>query len=181
MAHFEFEAGVNECLKKLEAPLSKGPVPRWQRKERERNVASSGKPLSPLQTTSRSRLPSNVSSKTQTYTPAKKAKTPSKSPKKSPQKFGQTPRGDRFIPTRSFLDCEWSHFQITQGSEVAETSGDMELEANADYQTTMAENLSSNPSKSKILHFKAGAPVTKEGLFNDLKSPCKLSHHGGQQ
>lgn len=163
MAQFEFEAGVNDCLKKLEAPLSRGPVPRWQRKERERNLSSSGKPLSPLQTTSRSCGASRLSSKTQTYTPGKKAKTPCKSPKKTPQKsprkFGSSPKGDRFIPTRPLVDCEWSHFQIMQGCEAADC--DMEVEANTEYQTTMAENLGS--SNSKILHFKSAAPVTKEG------------------
>lgn len=172
MAQFEFENGVNDCLKKLEAPLSKGPVPRWQRKERERNLASSGKPLSPLQTTSRSRRNSNVSSKTQTYTPGKKtAKTPCKSPKKTPQKtprkFGLSPRGDRFIPSRPLADCEWSHFQIMQGSEAADPSCDMEVEGKGpEYQATMAENLASNSNNCKILHFKSGAPMTKEGSLH---------------
>ena len=179
MAQFEFEAGVNDCLKKLEAPLSKGPVPRWQRKERERNLSSSGKPLSPLQTTSRSRWPSNVSSKTQSYTPGQKAKTPCKSPKKTPQKspkkFGLSPRGDRFIPSRPLIDCEWSHFQIMQGNEARDTSGDMELEATPEFQATMSENLGNNPSNSKILHFKSGAPVTKEGLLITNKT---LSWYG---
>lgn len=168
MAQFEFENGVNDCLKKLEAPLSKGPVPRWQRKERERNLASSGKPLSPLQSTSRSRGTSNLACKVQTYTPGKKAKTPCKSPKKTPQKtpkkFGLSPRGDRFIPSRPLADCEWSHFQIMQGSDSADASCDMEVDqGNAEYQATMAENLASGSSNSKILHFKSGAPMTKEG------------------
>ena len=163
-AQFEFEAGINDCLKKLEAPLSRGPVPRWQRKEGERNLASSGKPLSPLQVTSRSR-PTNIS--TQTYTPGKKAKTPCKSPKKtphkSPKKFGLSPRGDRFIPARPLVDCEWGHFQIMQGSEAADMSHEMEMEGNTEYQTTIDENLGSIVNNCRILHFKSGAPVTKEG------------------
>lgn len=169
MAQFEFENGVNDCLKKLEAPLSKGPVPRWQRKEREKNLASSGKPFSPLQTTSRSRINSNLSSKAQTYTPGKKTKTPCKSPKKSktpqktPKKFGISPRGDRFIPSRPLGDCEWSHFQIMQGNDSADASCDMEVEGNWEYQTIMAENLGSNSNNCKILHFKSGAPTSKEG------------------
>lgn len=164
MAQFEFENGVNDCLKKLEAPLSKGPIPRWQRKERERNLFSSGKPLSPLQTTSRSRVNSNLSSKTQTFTPGKKTKTPCKSPKKTPQK---TPKkfleGDRFIPCRPLVDCEWSHFQIMQGTESVDASCDAEVEGNLDYQSAMSETLGGSSNNCKILHFKAGAPVTKEG------------------
>lgn len=167
MAQFEFENGVNDCLKKLEAPLSKGPVPRWQRKERERNLASSGKPLSPLQKTFRSGVNSSLASKSQTYTPGKKTKTPCKSPKKTPQKtpkkFGLSPRGDRFIPSRTLADCEWSHFQIVQGGEATDASCEMEVEGNTEYQTTMAENLGSSANNCKILHFKSGAPVTKEG------------------
>ena len=186
MAQFEFEAGVNDCLKKLEAPLSRGPVPRWQRKERERNLCSSGKPLSPLQTSSRSRRPSSTSSKAQTYTPGKKAKTPCKSPKKtplkSPKKFGLSPRGDRFIPSRPLTDCEWSHFQIMQGSEGTDTSaGDMELEATPEFQATMAENLGNNPSNSKILHFKSGAPVTKEGLLITNKTLSRYKNDLGTE
>lgn len=167
MSQFEFEAGVNDCLKKLEGPLSGGPIPRWQRKERGGNLACSGKPFSPLQATSRSRLTLNLSS--QTYTPGgKKAKTPSKSPKKtplkSPKKFGLSPRGDRFIPARPLVDCEWSHFQIMQGSEAADSVYDMELEGNDEYQATMAEHLGTN-STCKILRFKSGAPMTKEGCI----------------
>ena len=164
MAQFEFENGVNDCLKKLEAPLSKGPIPRWQRKERERNLPSSGKPLSPLQTTSRSRVNSNLPSKTQTFTPGKRTKTPCKSPKKTPQK---TPKkfleGDRFIPSRPLVDCEWSHFQIMQGNESVDASCDIEVESSVEYQSAMSENLGSSSNNCKILHFKSGAPVTKEG------------------
>ena len=124
----------------------------------------------PLQATSRSRSISNLSSKAQTYTPGKKAKTPCKSPKKSPQKspkkFGLSPRGDRFIPTRPLVDCEWSHFQIMQGSEAADACCDMEVEGNSEYQTTLAENLGHDPGRSKILHFKSGAPVTNEGFVH---------------
>ncbi|PFX25778.1 Cell division cycle protein 20-like [Stylophora pistillata] len=169
MAQFEFENGVNDCLKKLEAPLSKGPVPRWQRKERERILASTGKVLSPLQTTGRNRVNSKLSSKTQTCTPGKRAKTPTKTPQKSPRKFGLSPRGDRFIPSRPLVDCEWSHFQIIQGTDLGEANCEMEVEGNSQYYANMAENLSSSSSNSKILHFKSGAPVAREGHQNQLR------------
>lgn len=176
MAQFEFENGVNDCLKKLEAPLSKGPVPRWQRKERERILSSSGKPLSPLQTSAGSRVTFDLSSKTRTYTPGKAAKTlsktPKKTPQKSPKKFGLSPRGDRFIPSRPLVDCEWSHFQILQGTELGEANCEMELEGNSQYQTNMAENLGSSSSNCKILHFKAGAPMAKEGSVIDCLTDC---------
>lgn len=163
MAQYEFENGVNDCLKKLEAPLSKGPVPRWQRKERERILASTGKPLSPLQTTSRNHVNSKLSSKTQTHTPGKRAKTPTKTPQKSPKKFGLSPRGDRFIPSRPLVDCEWSHFQIMQGTNSGEANCEMDVEGNSQYYSNMAENLQSSSSNGKILHFKSGAPVAREG------------------
>lgn len=169
MAQYEFENGVNDCLKKLEAPLSKGPVPRWQRKERERILASTGKPLSPLQTTSRNHVNSKLSSKTQTHTPGKRAKTPTKTPQKSPKKFGLSPRGDRFIPSRPLVDCEWSHFQIMQGTDSGEANREMEVEGNSQHYSNMAENLQSSSSNGKILHFKSGAPVAREGHQNQLR------------
>ena len=169
MAQFEFEAGVNDCLKKLEAPLSRGPAPRWQRKEKQRSLPFAGKPFSPLQTTSRSRVPA----KSKRFTSGQKsANTPKKTPRKSPKKYGLTPCGDRFIPNRPLTDCEWSHFQVMHGSEVNDTSCEMELEANQEYGAIIAENLGYNPANSKILRFKSGAPLTKEGLccYLDTKS-----------
>lgn len=160
MAHFDLEAGVNDCLKNLEAPLSRGPVPRWQRKERER--LSRGKPLSPLRRSTRGLRASEAES----FTPGKKStpacKTAKKTPHKSPKKFALTPRGDRFIPNRQLTDCEWSHFQVTQGIEGTDSNCEMELETNPDYGTIVAENLG-YPSNSKILRFKSSAPLTKEG------------------
>ncbi|XP_068686689.1 cell division cycle protein 20 homolog [Montipora foliosa] len=166
MAQFEFEAGVNDCLKKLEAPLSRGPAPRWQRKEKQRSLSFTGKPFSPLQTTSRSRVPA----KSKRFTSGQKsANTPKKTPRKSPKKIGLTPCGDRFIPNRPLTDCEWSHFQVMHGSEVNDTSCEMELEANQEYGAIIAENLGYNPANSKILRFKSGAPLTKEGHQNTLR------------
>ena len=167
MSQFEFEAGVNDCLKNLEAPLSKGPMPRWQRKERERKLSSVGKPFSPIRRNSCSSKVSGMSSKSQLFTPSKNTKTPLKTPKKtparSPKKFSSPPRGDRFIPNRPLGDCEWSHFQIVQGGTDADTNCELEVEANTEYQSIMSENMGTNPAGCKILHFKSGAPITKEG------------------
>lgn len=162
MAQFDFETGVKDCLKNLEAPLSKGPVPRWQRKERER--LSRGKPFSPLRTNTRGLRASN----SQSSTPGTKSKTANKTskktPQKSPKKFGlTTPRGDRFIPNRQLTDCEWSHFQVIQEIEGTDSNCEMELEANPEYGAIIAENLGCNPSNSKILRFKSSAPLSKEG------------------
>jgi len=56
-----------------------------------------------------------------------------------------------------------------QGSEAADACCDMEVEGNSEYQTTLAENLGHDPGRSKILHFKSGAPVTNEGHQNKLR------------
>lgn len=168
MAQFDFETGVKDCLKNLEAPLSKGPVPRWQRKERER--LSRGKPFSPLRTNTRGLRASNSESSTPGTKSKTANKTSKKTPQKSPKKFGlTTPRGDRFIPNRQLTDCDWSHFQVIQGIEGSDSNCEMELEANPEYGAIIAENLGCNPSNSKILRFKSSAPLSKEGHQNTLR------------
>lgn len=96
MAHLRFETGINECLKSLEAPITKGPQFRWQRKQEQRSVRQSEGPLSPLPNNfSRTTTPS---AKSRRKTPLKPQKTPKKTPKKGLENTAA--QGDRFIPNR---------------------------------------------------------------------------------
>lgn len=92
MAH-RYEAGINECLKKFEAPITNGPQFRWQRKQEQRKWRETNPPLSPL--------PINRLSPTHQQQQQHK-KSPKKTPKKSFSDSGGigTLQGDRFIPNR---------------------------------------------------------------------------------
>lgn len=149
MSHFSFHSEVNDLLR-LDAPISKGPVPRWQRKSTERRC-SSATSSTPLRNSSRLNL----------------SKTPSKTPK-SLKKTPKTPSEDRFIPNRSAMNFEASYHKMI--------SADTENEENecispskAEFKKNMAENLGVGEANARILAFKSKAPTTKEGHLNDLR------------
>ncbi|EDO33700.1 predicted protein [Nematostella vectensis] len=152
MSHFNFETELNDLLK-LDAPLAKGPAPRWQRK------ASSGRSqTSPLRNSSRL----NTSTKTPTKTPKSSNKTPltAKTPK--------TPSEDRFIASRSSMNFEANYFKL-----VAKGPQDEENEAvsptKQDFQKSMADNLNGSEINARILAYKNKAPTPREGYMNDLR------------
>ena len=165
MAHFQFEEGINECLRKFEAPLRQGPVPRWQRKAAANSELISHGPFSPLtDRQARARTPRrlNAQKAVRAKTPHK---TPSKTPVKTPKKSTCSPArvcGDRFIPSRTRADCEWSHFQVVQGQEP--DINEVEMSEDSMYQEygkQLAVNL--KETESKIMHFGTSAPAAKEG------------------
>eukprot|EP00761_Pharyngomonas_kirbyi_P011189 gb/GECH01011214.1/.p1 GENE.gb/GECH01011214.1/~~gb/GECH01011214.1/.p1 ORF type:complete len:484 (+),score=106.24 gb/GECH01011214.1/:1-1452(+) len=81
-----FETCDAENVADLSAPLSSGPMPRWQRKAMERS-----KPTTPSAKRSNPSTPKQTSSKT---------------PKKTPSKY------DRFIPNRSSMDFDVSNYNL---------------------------------------------------------------------
>lgn len=160
MAHFQFETGVNDCLRTFGDPITRGPVPRWQRKENERetrqnSLTASNGPLSPIQPQAANAV------KPRTKTPSK---TPSKTPRKKASKPSVTPnRGDRFIPNRCLVDVEWGHYQLVHGGE-SEEGRDIENLANVqELHKLKDERVNAAVGNSKILHFKSRAPAPKEG------------------
>ena len=157
MAHFQFAEGINECLKKFEAPLKQGPLPRWQRKA----VSISNGPLSPI-----TNVPASLKTPGKSVLKNIKNQTPHKTPKKT---TGKTPKksttpsracGDRFIPSRTRMDNEWSHFQIVQGQECDKIEEEVE-ETDQEYGRQLAATL--KDTESKIMHFGTAAPAVKEG------------------
>lgn len=147
MSQFSFHTEVNDLLR-LDAPINKGPTPRWQRKSTERR-SSSATSSTPLRNSSRLN-----SSKTPSKTPKSLKKTPGK-PK--------TPSEDRFIPNRSAMNFEANYYKMV--------SADLENEENecaspskAEFKKNMAENLRGNEPNARILAFKNKAPAPKEGI-----------------
>jgi cell division cycle protein 20 (cofactor of APC complex) len=140
MSRFKFESELDDLLR-LDAPMGKGPTPRWQRK------ASSDRSHTPLRS---SRL--NTSSKTPSKTP--KSKTPRT--KKTPK----TPSEDRFIPCRSSMNFETNYYKmVSTESEEQEN----ESPSKKDYKKNIAENLNGGEANARILAYKTKAPTPREG------------------
>ncbi|KAK3738534.1 hypothetical protein QZH41_012044, partial [Actinostola sp. cb2023] len=166
MAHLRFETGVNECLKTLEAPLTNGPQFRWQRKQQQRLRGSHAgdRPLSPLPNNYQAPSPSV---KSRRKTPLKPKQTPKKTPKKPAE--NSTLQGDRFIPNRTTTDCEWGHYQMVYGSHDQDDSSDTADETVENPQKSKEKQSDARVEGSKILHFKTGAPASKQGYQNNLR------------
>ncbi|XP_042191780.1 cell division cycle protein 20 homolog [Callorhinchus milii] len=165
MAQFVFENDVNSLLK-LDAPITNGPLARWQRKAKENSgvagslASANTSGLSPMKTTNRSLNASK------TLTPSKtpgKTKTP-KSSKCSrvqitPSKVG----GDRYIPTRNAAQMDVAHFLINKDQE-------NESPTKKEQQKAWSLNLNGyDIDQAKILRL-SGKPLhAPEGYQNNLK------------
>lgn len=139
MSQFNFHSELDDLLC-LDAPMRKGPAPRWQRKSTtERNT-------SPL----RSSRGLNTSSKT----PSKTPKTPrtSKTPK--------TPSEDRFIPCRSSMNFETNFYKMVSNDNDGQEN---ESPTKKEFKKNMAESLNGSEANARILAYKTKAPTPREG------------------
>lgn len=162
----------------MDGPLTKGPLPRWQKKGLENSTNSinislnSSKAKSNSSTNcSTSKTPTKrhggsdvVRKKTPSKTPSK-SKSPSRSTTPTPNKGAKTPSGgDRFIPIRSTTNFELSHFKLTQTEDTEVSSPQKEI------QKIISENLHGNDiSKQKILAYQNKAPAAPEGFQNPMR------------
>eukprot|EP00003_Mantamonas_plastica_P013672 TRINITY_DN2382_c0_g1_i1.p1 TRINITY_DN2382_c0_g1~~TRINITY_DN2382_c0_g1_i1.p1 ORF type:complete len:571 (+),score=138.23 TRINITY_DN2382_c0_g1_i1:80-1714(+) len=162
-------------------------LPRWKRKQLEKEQLESLSSSSTTSSSSSSLSSSPLKSNTSLNMTAKSVATPNKSmrstrgtktPKgKTPRKVSGTPHMDRFIPNRSAIDLEISHFNLTNTDNVPVQTSTHGQEQEVllspkkeSYTRTLAENLfSESSSSSKILAFKSKAPAPKEGYQNSLK------------
>ncbi|CAH3027422.1 unnamed protein product [Porites evermanni] len=152
MSHFSFETEVNNLLR-LDAPMSRGPAPRWQKKSTERRRSSSA-PSTPLRNSFRLN-----SSKTPSKTPKSLKKTPGKA---------KTPSEDRFIPNRSAMNFEANYYKMVSADRENEEN-ECESPSKVEFKKNMAENLAGNEANTRILAFKNKAPTPREGHLNDLR------------
>lgn len=148
MSHFSFETEVNNLLR-LDAPMSRGPAPRWQKKSTERRRSSSA-PSTPLRNSFRLN-----SSKTPSKTPKSLKKTPGKA---------KTPSEDRFIPNRSAMNFEANYYKMVSADRENEEN-ECESPSKVEFKKKMAENLGGNEANTRILAFKNKAPTPREGTF----------------
>ncbi|XP_070539297.1 cell division cycle protein 20 homolog [Ptychodera flava] len=169
MAHFQFETSVNELVR-LDGPVG-GPMPRWQRKEKQQkericsgNANSLSLPMSP------SRLPLQKTPKRTPKKSPRSAKSPNGS--KSPKCKSTSPIMDRFIPNRSTMDMERSHFLLTHPSGIENEAGDGDEDDDEDIEAkqNLATALNGDSiADAKILSFKNKAPRAAEGYYNNLR------------
>ncbi|KAJ9576587.1 hypothetical protein L9F63_025518, partial [Diploptera punctata] len=110
MSQFAFTNELNNCLK-MDGPLTKGPLPRWQRKCLESSTSSntslniSKSKLSTSVNASFSKSPNKLNNSSAEGLVTKKS--PSRTP------GAKTPHGgDRFIPVRSTTNFELGHFKL---------------------------------------------------------------------
>lgn len=143
MSHFNFQTEVNDLLR-LDAPISKGPAPRWQRKSTEHRC-SSATSSTPLRNSSRLNL----------------SKTPSKTPK-SLKKTPKTPSEDRFIPNRSAMNFEANYHKMIS-ADAENEENECTSPSKAEFKKNMTENLCGNEANARILVFKNKAPTPREG------------------
>ena len=78
-------------------------------------------------------------------------------------------RGDRFIPNRSNMDLDVSHFELTRGDGDNENSDVNASPAKEEYKKKLAANLFSGDSTNKVLAFGNKAPKPSEDHQNSLR------------
>ncbi|BES92840.1 WD domain, G-beta repeat [Nesidiocoris tenuis] len=151
----------------MDDPLTKGPVPKWQKaKAADRSACSSNN--------SSANNSVNISKiKTKTPSKADLKKTPSKTPSKTSKSPGRKPKtpngGDRFIPCRSATDLELGHLKIAVGDSDEENE-EFKSTPTKQKEKAMTENLyGKDPSGLRILEFHKKAPAAPEGFQNSLK------------
>lgn len=176
MAHFNLENDISSALR-MDAPITKGPQMRWQRKLNEssnisRNANESFANCS-LNASTTSKTPKkimNLSISNGNKTPTSKAqKTPGKG-KTTPGRGNKTPTtaGDRFIPNRNNTQFEVGHHLLNCGNE--NIGADPALSpSQREYQKTMNENLNGECLQTKIISYKSKAPNAPEGYQSNLK------------
>ncbi|XP_051867068.1 cell division cycle protein 20 homolog [Pristis pectinata] len=168
MSQFVFESDINNLLK-LDAPITNGPLARWQRKAKENNgvtgslsTSANISGLSPMKTTNRSLNASKL------VTPSKtpgKTKTPKSSKcsrvQGTPSKVG----GDRYIPARNAVQMDVAHFLIAKENEQ-----ENESPTKKEQQKSWSLNLNGyDVEQAKILRLSGKPLCAPEGYQNNLK------------
>ncbi|CAL1293023.1 unnamed protein product, partial [Larinioides sclopetarius] len=161
MAHFNLENELSNALR-LDAPLSKGPVPRWQRKALESSLSN----LSINSQHDSTLLNKSSSSKSRSNSPKKTLEEWNK--RVTPGRRSKSPlpdQGDRFIPHRGAMQFELGHYLLTKSKSEENLSPN-----SSHYRKAMSENiLGTDISNFRILAYKNKAPQAPSGHSNVLK------------
>ncbi|KFM67418.1 Cell division cycle protein 20-like protein, partial [Stegodyphus mimosarum] len=166
MAHFNLENELSNALR-LDVPLKRGPVPRWQRKAMETSasdisLSTSGNTSTLMNMTMNKSLTKSSNSPKKDMDEWSKRLTPGRqNASKSPPSI----HGDRFIPNRSAMQFELGHHMLSKANGEEEN-----LSPNSShYQKTMSENLNGDLSNFRILAYQNKAPQAPTGHANALK------------
>ncbi|CAH1775934.1 unnamed protein product [Owenia fusiformis] len=163
MAQYNFENELASVLK-MDAPITKGPMMRWQRKLNESNTCNNS-----MNCSMNKSLGMNASINTSTT-----AKTPKKSLNKSLNSKGsktpKTPKGlgDRFIPNRSSTQFDLSHYKV-MNTDTENAQDETMSPSKRDFQKGMSDNLHGDALNAKIMSYQTKAPPAPEGYQNNLK------------
>ncbi|XP_035229733.1 cell division cycle protein 20 homolog isoform X2 [Stegodyphus dumicola] len=178
MAHFNLENELSNALR-LDVPLKRGPVPRWQRKAMEASasdisLSTSGNTSTIMNMTMNKSLTKSSNSPKKDMDEWSKRLTPGRQNAKSPPSI----QGDRFIPNRSAMQFELGHHMLSKASGEEEN-----LSPNSShYQKTMSENLNGDLSNFRILAYQTKAPQAPTGHANALKILyCSSKNPGSTQ
>ncbi|XP_064625021.1 cell division cycle protein 20 homolog [Lineus longissimus] len=187
MANFNLENDMNSLLK-FDAPLSKGPMMRWQRKMTENsmngslmngsmNCSVSNTSIS----TSKTPMKSSSSNSSMSSGNLNKSKTPSgltfktpKGKKKTPGRGSKTPKtpgasgADRFIPSRNSTTMDISHYKMTHSND-QNVDPELTSPSKLHFQKAMSDNLNGDCLDKKILAFRKKAPQAPEGHLNNMR------------
>lgn len=176
MSQFAFFNDLNSAVK-MDEPLTKGPLPRWQRKNKENssvemNISSfnssnsiCSNDLNKSQGNNEERRRSQSVGRKTPKTPSKKSPGRHKSNPNTPK--SKTPSGgDRYIPNRSAINNELSHYLLTRDENNEGDLSPSELEK----RKAMSELVHGKDiQKSRVLAFQNKAPPPPDGYQNSLK------------
>ncbi|XP_064476452.1 cell division cycle protein 20 homolog [Ornithodoros turicata] len=178
MTTHALEGDINAAVR-MDGPISKGPLPRWQKKALE----SSGQGGSFLSTSALMASSFNASAALSNISSSKTpSKTPRRTPGKSNHSLKRTPKtspngsngsqGDRFIPNRHNMQFDVANYLLTHDN--LENAGSV---AEADYKAVVDEQLNTDFSNFRIMSYSNKAPPPPEGhagnriLYSSSKAP----------
>lgn len=163
MAQFNGENDVNISAR-IDAPIAKGPMPRWHRKALDSSSASF---------CSNTSTSFSINHSATCKTPGK---TPKKTPGRSKPKTPKTPMGgDRFIPNRANTQFEIGHFMIMQQQQQQQENcqngkTDQPSPHKQEYQRMISESLhGTDINQVKIMSYTNKAPSAPDGHLNQLR------------
>lgn len=171
MAHFDLENEVNSALR-MDMPLTRGPLMRWQRREQCQNSSSFN--ISLNGSVSSTKTPSkclNKSLNSGAHSKTPNSKTPgSAGRKRTPSKGSKTPSAaDRFIPNRSTTHIDAAHYKLCTQTQPNVEDSLMLSPSRQEYKQLMNENLNGDALQKKIISFNEKPPQAPDGYLNNLR------------
>lgn len=164
MAQFQFWNEVNGLLN-MDGPITKGPIPRHQRRKL-RECQQQSTSSTSLSSKTPTKSVHDVDNLRSTKTPSSKSKTPGKT-----TKLTKTPtpsKGDRFIPSRSASNFDLAHYKISKEDEC--DVNNVASPSKFEMERILSENLHGlDINKQRILSYQNKAPSAPEGFQNPMR------------